>query len=312
KKYDLAWWIDELNPILDEMIRTAEGKENQEFWQNIYKYRLKTDRNCGENPELITGWIGKLFPYIKTERHSENLIKNPFIKVNLKDIAIAKEGYAIWAFPTSISSAKIKFFPLGKPPKDMEFTAGMIGISQNKQTFALKPEINWAVYENLPAKEGQDVDYPDFETSILLLPKTKEIIKIKRVNKSVQTTAPVPVVIPKKSTEKEEEDDDIFTIVEVEENAEPVGGMESFNAYISKNLVYPELAKKNKVEGKVYIQFIVNTDGSLSDIKVVKGIGAGCDEEAERLMKNAPAWMAGKINGKPVKQRMFVPIIFRW
>ncbi|MCU0393496.1 MAG: DUF4419 domain-containing protein, partial [Thermoflexibacter sp.] len=62
KKYDLAWWIDELNPILDEMILAAEGKENQEFWQNIYKYRLKIDRNCGENPELITGWIGKLFP----------------------------------------------------------------------------------------------------------------------------------------------------------------------------------------------------------------------------------------------------------
>ncbi|MCU0392159.1 MAG: energy transducer TonB [Thermoflexibacter sp.] len=104
-------------------------------------------------------------------------------------------------------------------------------------------------------------------------------------------------------------EENIFTVAE--ENAEPHGGIISFYDYINKNLKYPKLAKKNKVEGRVYIQFIVNTDGSLSDIKVVKGIGAGCDEEAERLMKNAPAWKPAKQRGKLVKQRMVLPIIFR-
>ena len=314
KKYDLAWWIDELNPILNEIISTAEGKENQEFWQNIYKYRLKKDRDCGENPELITGWVGKLFPYIKKSEHSDILIKSPFIKADLKNIAKEKQGYALWAFPTSISCAKIKFFPLGKLPKDMEFIAGMIGISQNKETFALKPEINWAIYENLPIENGQEFDYPDFEAEISLLPRTKDtefVNNKKEYKKDTVVVVPKPVIVPKpRNDEEEEEKDSIFKAFEVEEEAEPEGGMEEFYQYLSKNLIYPESAKKQKIEGKVYLQFVVNEGGKLSDIKVVKGLGMGFDEEAERLLKNSPVWSPAKQKGKTVKQRMVIPIIF--
>ncbi len=314
KKYDLAWWIDELNPILEEFVHTAEGKENQEFWQHIYKYRMLSNRDCGESPELITGWITKFFPYLKLRQTNDNLLeKNSFLSSKNTNVIPVKLGFHIWEFPTSISSAKIKFIPLLKPAKNMEFIAGMIGISQNSQTFALKPEINWAVLENLPEKkEGEGIEYPELESEINLLPKTTDTIF---VNHEVDTlvNVPVPIVIPKKYEEKNDTitdiDRNIFTVVR--KNAEPKGGMIDFNSYLSNNLIYPESAKKEKIEGKVYLQFVVNEDGSLTDFRVVKGIGGGCDEEALRLLQNSPKWKPAKHKGKLVRQRMVIPIHFK-
>ncbi|MFO0108989.1 MAG: energy transducer TonB, partial [Alphaproteobacteria bacterium] len=64
-------------------------------------------------------------------------------------------------------------------------------------------------------------------------------------------------------------------------------------------------------EGKVYVEFIVGKDGKIYDVKTVNELGAGCDEEAVRIIQNAPPWNPGKQRGKPVKQKMVVPIIFR-
>ncbi|WP_448518217.1 energy transducer TonB [Rhodoflexus sp.] len=108
---------------------------------------------------------------------------------------------------------------------------------------------------------------------------------------------------------KEEEVEEIFTIVE--EGAEPIGGMEAFLKYVSKNLKYPAQARRMGVEGKVFVQFVVDRDGSITDVKVVKGIGAGCDEEAVRVIENAPKWKPGKQRGRPVKQRIVLPISFK-
>ena len=65
------------------------------------------------------------------------------------------------------------------------------------------------------------------------------------------------------------------------------------------------------IEGRVFVQFVVDKDGSVSDVKVVKGIGAGCDEEAERVLKLSPKWSPGKERGRSVKVRMVLPIIFK-
>ncbi len=64
------------------------------------------------------------------------------------------------------------------------------------------------------------------------------------------------------------------------------------------------------IEGKVFVEFVVDKDGSLTQFIVVKGIGAGCDEEAVRIIQNSPPWSPGKQRGKPVKQRMVLPIFF--
>ncbi|MDH5609903.1 MAG: energy transducer TonB [Cyclobacteriaceae bacterium] len=111
--------------------------------------------------------------------------------------------------------------------------------------------------------------------------------------------------------EPEPEPEPVYTTGVIERNPEPVGGMDAFYAFLSKEIKYPRPARQLEVEGKVFIQFIIDKDGSITEIEVIKGIGAGCDEEALRVMKLAPRWNPGKQRGQPVKVRMVVPVYFK-
>ncbi|MDH5382609.1 MAG: energy transducer TonB, partial [Cyclobacteriaceae bacterium] len=103
--------------------------------------------------------------------------------------------------------------------------------------------------------------------------------------------------------------DEIFTIVE--DPAMPEGGYESFYKYIQTNMLYPETARNNNIEGRVFIQFVVDTDGSITQVQAVKGIGAGCDEEAIRVISGSPKWKPAYQRGITVKQRIVLPITFK-
>ncbi len=92
---------------------------------------------------------------------------------------------------------------------------------------------------------------------------------------------------------------------------EPVGGLKSFFEYLETNLQYPQEAKNVRLEGRVMVRFVVELDGSLKNIEVIKGIGGGCDEEAVRLIKNAPKWLPGKNAGKAVRVEVTRPIAFK-
>ncbi|MGB1041105.1 MAG: TonB family protein [Flavobacteriales bacterium] len=96
----------------------------------------------------------------------------------------------------------------------------------------------------------------------------------------------------------------------VEEMPEFPGGKEKMFEFLAKNITYPEIAKENEVTGNVYIQFTVEKDGSLTDIKVVRGIGSGCDEEAVRAVKKMPNWIPGKQRKKLVRTSFILPIRF--
>ena len=108
---------------------------------------------------------------------------------------------------------------------------------------------------------------------------------------------------------EEEETEEIFVIVE--ESPIPIGGMAAFYQYVNNNIKYPAQALSMNIEGKVFIQFVVGKDGSLTDITVIRGIGGGCDEEAIRIVKGSPVWKAGKQRGKPVNVKMVLPITFK-
>ncbi|MCC5922051.1 MAG: energy transducer TonB [Cyclobacteriaceae bacterium] len=103
--------------------------------------------------------------------------------------------------------------------------------------------------------------------------------------------------------------DEIFQVVE--QQPEPEGGMQAFYQYVQKNMKYPSQARRMGIEGKVFVQFVVNTDGTIQDVEAIKGIGGGCDEEAIRVLKAAPAWKPGKQRGKAVRVRMVIPITFK-
>lgn len=109
---------------------------------------------------------------------------------------------------------------------------------------------------------------------------------------------------PPPPPEEEEEEPEIFVIVE--QMPEPIGGIAAIQAEVK----YPEIARKAGVEGRVFLQFVVNEQGNVQDVVVSRGIGAGCDEEAIRAVEQAK-FTPGKQRGKPVKVRMSLPITFK-
>lgn len=107
---------------------------------------------------------------------------------------------------------------------------------------------------------------------------------------------------------EEEKVEEIFDIVETP--ATPVGGMQAFYDYVAENLKYPDNALRIGVSGKVFVQFVVEKDGTLTDVKVLKGIHESCDSEAVRVVRNAPKWEPGKQRGRAVRVYQRLPIVF--
>jgi protein TonB len=106
----------------------------------------------------------------------------------------------------------------------------------------------------------------------------------------------------------EEPASQIFTIVE--QMPEFQGGEEKLFEYLSKNIKYPSMARENGITGTVYVTFVVEGDGKITDVKKLRGIGGGCDEEAIRVVKSMPSWKPGKQNGKSVRVQFNLPIKF--
>ncbi|MEN2281568.1 TonB family protein [Algoriphagus sp. SE2] len=106
-----------------------------------------------------------------------------------------------------------------------------------------------------------------------------------------------------------ENPDEIKDFVEVQ--ASFVGGMEKWYLYLKENLIYPTQARRMGTEGTAIVRFVVNTDGSIQDVEIVRTIGGGCDEVALDVIKNSPNWNPGRVNGKAVRSRMTIPIKFR-
>ena len=104
--------------------------------------------------------------------------------------------------------------------------------------------------------------------------------------------------------------DDVSTL-RAESNPEFVGGMEALSQYIVDNIRYPEQAKNDSTQGTVFVRFVVESDGSVADAEVLRGIGSGCDEEALRVVKAMPKWKPGRVNGNPVRVQYTLPITFK-
>jgi protein TonB len=108
---------------------------------------------------------------------------------------------------------------------------------------------------------------------------------------------------------KVEKNDKILEFVD--QMPEFPGGEEGLFDYIQKNLKYPQQAVDSNTTGRVTINFVVNADGSITDVKLARGIGNGCDEEAIKVVKGLPRWNPGKRNGKKVRVAYSLPITFQ-
>ncbi|MBN3582921.1 energy transducer TonB [Algoriphagus aestuarii] len=120
---------------------------------------------------------------------------------------------------------------------------------------------------------------------------------------------PIPTDIAPMKPPVEEDPDEIKEFVEVQASFK--GGMEKWYEYLNKNLKYPSQARRMGIEGTVIVRFVVNTDGSIQDVELVRTVGGGCDEVALDVIKNSPNWLPGRMKDRPVRSRMTMPIKFR-
>lgn len=153
-------------------------------------------------------------------------------------------------------------------------------------------------------------------------PPPKQIVKINVVDDQIEVEDDIDInveadentevqeyVAPVKVDEEEAaEETQIFMVVE-SMPAFP-GGEPALYKYLAENIKYPQMAKESGIQGRVFVTFVVERDGSVTDVRVLRGIGGGCDEEAIRVVKNMPKWTPGKQRGKSVRVQYNLPVKF--
>lgn len=172
----------------------------------------------------------------------------------------------------------------------------------------------------LPQEELMEVpptEIPPPPPQVVIQPQIIEVANEEEIKDEVKVEFDVEVTEVTKVQEftvyeqlaEKEEVEEIFLVVE--QTAVPNGGLEGFYKYVNSVIKYPAQARRMNIEGRVFVEFVIDKTGLITDVVAVKGIGAGCDEEAIRVVKNSPPWLPGKQRGKPVKQRMVLPITFK-
>jgi protein TonB len=143
-------------------------------------------------------------------------------------------------------------------------------------------------------------------------PPVQEEIKVEVSAVTIEGEEEAPIIIEEPTlgagNEIVEDVNQIF--FSVEESPEYPGGMAQIGKFISRNLKYPPIARDNGVKGRVVVSFVVEPSGEITDVKVIRGIGSGCDEEAIRVVRMMPKWKPGKQNGKAVRVQYNLPITF--
>ena len=108
--------------------------------------------------------------------------------------------------------------------------------------------------------------------------------------------------------EVEEAEEEVFLVVE--EDPEFPGGLDALSKFIADNIKYPQLAKENNITGRVFVSFVVEKDGRVGQVKILRDIGGGCGNEAVRVVKMMPKWKPGKQRGKAVRSQFNLPVNF--
>ena len=151
-------------------------------------------------------------------------------------------------------------------------------------------------------------------------PPPKQVTQIRIVEDDVEVDEDIEIdvdaddetvfeeYIAPEEDEEEVLETEIFTVVE--SMPEFPGGMGELMKYLAKNIKYPPLAKESGIQGRVFINFVVEPTGAISNVKVLRGIGGGCDEEAVRVVASMPKWKPGKQRGKSVRVSYNLPVKF--
>ena len=157
-------------------------------------------------------------------------------------------------------------------------------------------------------QKPQPVEMPKQTTQLEIVQDDVEVEDIE-INAEVDQQEVIEEYVPVEVEEEDVQEQEIFQIVE--EMPSYPGGEGKLMEYVAKNIKYPQIARETGIQGRVFVGFVVEPDGSVSNVKVLRGIGGGCDEEAMRVVKSMPKWKPGKQRGKAVRVSYMLPVNFK-
>lgn len=157
-------------------------------------------------------------------------------------------------------------------------------------------------------QKPQPVELPKQTTQLEIVQDDVEVEDIE-INADVQQTEVIEEYVAPEIEEEEVVEQEIFQIVE--EMPEYPGGEKKLLEYVGKSVKYPQIARESGIQGRVFVNFVIEPDGSVSNVKVLRGIGGGCDEEAVRVIKSMAKWKPGKQRGKAVRVSYTLPVNFK-
>lgn len=308
KKYELNFWIEGLQPVIDKIYETSKGNIDTEFWKSIYKWNQESGGN------RVTGWIIKFFPYLVT--YEDKKIVNPYLKDDIlfiEDKERFQYGLTGDVFTSGVNTCDFrwKYF---KKEFDMNFNAGFIGISQDEDK-VLRPEINWFITQKSNKEKAIKTD-------------TNSIVKI--IKQDDGTSIEV-IEITDTGEEDESEfensgydteieritacsyitdtlfyeicsDPDVFPIYKPDKNKTFEEGWADFEEYLKK----PAYGINEK--GKVKFSFLISSEGKAFKFRAISG-----EDKILRIMRSRIGgyrnyWSPGKKNGKIVLVKLIVEI----
>ena len=157
-------------------------------------------------------------------------------------------------------------------------------------------------------QKPQPVEVPKQTTQLEIVQDDVEVEDIE-INAEVDQQEVIEEYVPVEVEEEEVQEQEIFQIVE--EMPSYPGGEQKLMEFVAKNIKNPQIARETGIQGRVFVGFVVEPDGSVSNVKVLRGIGGGCDEEAMRVVKSMPKWKPGKQRGKAVRVSYMLPVNFK-
>ena len=157
-------------------------------------------------------------------------------------------------------------------------------------------------------QKPQPVEQPQQTTQLEIVDDNVETEDI-NINAEVEQNEIIEEYVAPEVVEEEVVEQEIFQIVE--EMPQFPGGEAKLMEYVAKNIKYPQIARETGIQGRVFVGFVVEPDGSISNVKLLRGIGGGCDEEAMRVIKSLPKWKPGKQRGKAVRVSYQIPVFFK-
>jgi len=220
----------------------------------------------------------------KTEKTDLENKKNIFIEIGF----IVALGLILLAFQWTSKPEEVEGF---ESESDTEIEQESVPITRQEQEKEPPP----------PPKTTEVINIVDDEVDI------EDELSLETTEADQETEVSIDAFADQE--EEAEEEEEIFVRVANMPKFKG-GGLNSFRKWVQKNLEYPTVAAENGIEGTVYVKFVVNKDGSITNIQVIRGVDPSLNKEAVKTIKSAPKWKPGSQRGKPVRVRFSVPIVF--